>query len=199
MILVQQFTWIGAPHVWNGDEMGMWGADDPDSRKPIVWPDLTYEDEVADPFGRVRRRDPVVPDPTLRRVYADLIALRKAHLGLFVDGSVRTLLADDDRRLLAYERVLGGSGAVVVFNASDHAATATLRVLAGRYREAYPAGGTRDVVDGSLALELAPLSAQVWISDTGDAGRGGQPSGGQPSGGEPSGGQPSGGEPRVRR
>ena len=45
MILVQQFTYVGAPHIWNGDEVGMWGADDPDERKPMVWSDLRYEDE----------------------------------------------------------------------------------------------------------------------------------------------------------
>ena len=32
MILAQQFTWTGAPHIWNGDEAGMWGADDPCDR-----------------------------------------------------------------------------------------------------------------------------------------------------------------------
>ena len=36
-VLVQQFTDLGAPHIWNGDEVGMWGADDPDERKPMVW------------------------------------------------------------------------------------------------------------------------------------------------------------------
>jgi glycosidase len=71
MILVQQFTWVGAPHVWNGDEVGMWGADDPDERKPVVWADLRYDDETTDPFGRPRRRDRVEPDTALFRVYRD--------------------------------------------------------------------------------------------------------------------------------
>ena len=50
MILVQQFTYVGAPHIWNGDEVGMWGADDPDERKPMVWSDLRYEDETDPPI-----------------------------------------------------------------------------------------------------------------------------------------------------
>ena len=50
LILVQQFTYVGAPHLWNGDEVGMWGADDPDDRKPLVWSDLSYEDESAHPL-----------------------------------------------------------------------------------------------------------------------------------------------------
>ncbi|MCB0855512.1 MAG: alpha-amylase, partial [Bacteroidetes bacterium] len=32
LLLVQQFTYIGAPHIWAGDEMGMWGADMGDTR-----------------------------------------------------------------------------------------------------------------------------------------------------------------------
>ncbi|MCB0661444.1 MAG: hypothetical protein KDC24_01790, partial [Saprospiraceae bacterium] len=30
---VHQFTFVGSPHIFNGDELGMWGADDPDNRK----------------------------------------------------------------------------------------------------------------------------------------------------------------------
>ena len=57
MILVQQFTYVGAPHIWNGDEVGMWGADDPDPRKPMVWADLKYEDETIHPLGHARRAE----------------------------------------------------------------------------------------------------------------------------------------------
>ena len=60
----------------------MWGADDPDERKPMVWSDRRYEDEVVHPFGRPRRRDRVAPDTALFRVYRDLIALRKQNLRL---------------------------------------------------------------------------------------------------------------------
>ena len=139
LILVQQFTCIGAPHIWNGDEVGMWGADDPDERKPMVWADLRYEDEITDPFGRPRRRDRVVPDTALFRVYRDLIALRKQHLRLFVDGTLRWLVTDDARGLLAYERVLGDQRAIVAFNISD--APHEISVAAeGRYRARLPGG-----------------------------------------------------------
>jgi len=164
MILVHQFTWIGAPHIWNGDEVGMWGADDPDERKPMVWSDLRYEDETTHPFGRPRRRDPVAPDTALFRAYRDLIALRKAHLRLFVDGTVRWLLADDATSLLAYERALGTQRAIVVFNASDQEQELTVPAE-GTYRGGWPAGGTRAATDGSLRLSLGPRTAQVWISE----------------------------------
>jgi cyclomaltodextrinase / maltogenic alpha-amylase / neopullulanase len=164
MILVQQFTWVGAPHVWNGDEVGMWGADDPDERKPMVWADLAYEDEVTHPFGRPRPRDRVAPDTALFRTHRDLIALRKQHLRLFVDGTASWLLADDARRVLAYERVLGDRRAVVVFNASDEPHEVTVPAE-GAYRVAFPAGDVTVTADGTLGIRLPARSAEVWIRE----------------------------------
>jgi len=31
----------GSPMIFGGDELGVWGADDPENRKPLPWPDLT--------------------------------------------------------------------------------------------------------------------------------------------------------------
>jgi cyclomaltodextrinase len=164
MILVQQFTYVGAPHVWNGDEVGMWGADDPDERKPVVWADLSYDDEATHPLGRPRHRDRVVPDTALLRVYRDLIALRKQHIRLFVDGTLTWLLVDDARGLLAYDRVLGDQGAIVAFNASD--APRRVSVAAdGTYRVAFPAGGVVTTASGVLTAELPPRTARVWIRE----------------------------------
>ncbi len=165
MILVQQFTYIGAPHIWNGDEVGMWGADDPDMRKPLVWADLTYEDETTHPLGQARRRDAVAPDTALLRVYKDLIALRKQHLRLFVDGALDVLLTDDARNLLAYERVLDDERAVVAFNNSDQPQTLALEVEDGIYRAVFPSGDAVEVTDRSLTAELPARTATVWIRD----------------------------------
>jgi glycosidase len=162
LILVQQFTWVGAPHIWNGDEVGMWGADDPDMRKPIVWGDLRYDDETAHPFGRGRRRDPVAPDTALRRTYQSLIALRREHLRLFVDGSTGWLVTDDAGGLLAYERVLGDRRALVAFNVSDRPAELSLPAE-GDYRAAYPAGAAVSASGGQLRATLPARAARVWI------------------------------------
>lgn len=164
-VLVQQFTWTGAPHIWNGDESGMWGADDPDGRKPVVWDDLRYDDEVADPLGRPRRPDRVAPDTALRRTYRELIALRKAHARLFAEGSHHWLLTDDARRLLAYDRELGPERAIVAFNTSDRAATVTLPA-AGRWRLAWPMEGAAPSAGAeSITAELPPRSARVWVRE----------------------------------
>ncbi|MFM8684572.1 MAG: glycoside hydrolase family 13 protein [Chthoniobacterales bacterium] len=55
LFAVLQMTYVGAPMIYYGDEVGMWGANDPDCRKPMVWEDMIYEDEVVLPDGSKRR------------------------------------------------------------------------------------------------------------------------------------------------
>jgi cyclomaltodextrinase len=162
LILVQQFTWVGAPHIWNGDEVGMWGGDDPDERKPMLWSDLQYDDETTHPFGRARRHDPVAADTILRSVYRDLIAMRKQALRLFVDGTVEWLATDDTNGVLAYARELGEARAVVAFNTSDRAQMVSLTAN-GSYRQAWPATGQAVAATGTINATLPPRSARVWL------------------------------------
>jgi glycosidase len=130
----------------------------------MVWADRRYDDEVAHPFGRARRPDPVAPDTALLAVYRDLIALRKRHLRLFVDGALTWLATDDARRLLAYDRVLDQQHAVVAFNASDEPHEVSVAAT-GNYRLAFPAVDSVTPADGSLALRLPARTAQVWIRE----------------------------------
>ena len=158
MILVQQFTWSGAPHIWNGDEVGMWGGDDPDTRKPLLWRDLKYEDELTHPMGLDRRHDVVRPDLQQLALYKELIALRKANMPLWVEGETTWRIVDDQRRILAYERLLGTQRALVVFNAADVAQP--VQIPPGTYRQEFPVGA----VETLSQLDLAPLSAVVLMA-----------------------------------
>ncbi len=161
MILVEQFTGIGAPHIWNGDEVGMWGADDPDERKPLIWSDLRYEAETTHPFGRARRRDPVAVDTARLNLYHELIALRKDHIRLLVDGSLEWLRTDDTAGVLIYQRSLGDQRAVVGFNVSERPREITLPVD-GAYRLVFPASGAT-TGPAPVTSVLPPRSARVWI------------------------------------
>jgi glycosidase len=147
----------------------MWGADDPDDRKPLVWADLAYEDETTHPFGRPRPRDRVAPDTALFRVYQSLIGLRKRHLRLFVDGNLGWLRTDDAAGVLAYERVLDDQRAVIAFNVSAEPRELAVRA-AGAYREAYPKPGEAMPVAGELKVRLEPGCAKVWIAEPGRTG-----------------------------
>ena len=165
MLLLQQFTYPGAPHIWMGDEVGMWGGDDPDPRKPLVWADLTYEDETTHPFGEARRHDKVEVNEPLLDYYKQLIALRKEHIRLWVDGALSYLVADDDHRLLGYERVWEDQRAVVLFNASDEARTVTASVPDGDYRQVVPGGDGITVEGGALTAQMPPRTGMLWFQE----------------------------------
>ena len=122
-----QMTYVGAPMIYHGDEAGMWGADDPDDRKPMVWRDKDYDVEDNHPFGHDRPADPVRFDEDLFATYQDLIALRRTHEALR-RGSVGGVQADDEQNLLTFARTHGSSALLVTFNRSGaaHSARVTL-------------------------------------------------------------------------
>jgi len=117
-ILLFQFTYIGAPYIYYGDEVGMWGADDPDCRKPMLWPDIIYEPECHHPFGLPRKIDTVKVDTALFNYYKQLINLRKKYIALR-RGSYKTILTDDDKELFVFERKYDSEVIIAVFNLSN--------------------------------------------------------------------------------
>jgi len=123
LLLLQQFTWIGSPHIWYGDEMGMWGADDPDNRKPMLWPEMSFDSERTYPNGSARTAQPVSANMELHSFYSDLIAFRKGHINLFSHGETSSVSGDDDLNVLSYYRNFGQESAWVVFNLSDETIT----------------------------------------------------------------------------
>jgi glycosidase len=118
LVALFQMTYVGAPMVYYGTEAGMWGADDPDDRMPMVWPDLDYEDQAADPLGRSRTPDAVAFDSALYDDYRRVIALRRSHVSLR-RGDFRVLTAGEPARTLAFARTHGDEVLVVVINRSD--------------------------------------------------------------------------------
>jgi glycosidase len=116
LMLLFQMCYIGAPMIYYGDEAGMWGADDPDDRKPMLWADLTYENERTHPVpGKTRTDDPVKFDKELFDYYKTLVRIRK-DVAALRRGDFTTLLADDTRGVYAFRRSTGDSEAIVVIN-----------------------------------------------------------------------------------
>ncbi len=163
ILVIHQFTYIGAPHIWNGDEVGMWGADDPDCRKPLVWDDIVYEDEKAhfDP-SKDRPVDKVFPDKELFDFYKKLIELRKEN-PVLVHGDLEFILADDEKMLLAYSRKLDDAEILVVFNRSGESQVVDLEELkSNEYFNILSSGEIlpQDTDSGKI-LNLSPLSAVI--------------------------------------
>jgi len=123
LITLFQMTYVGAPMIYHGDEAGMWGADDPDDRKPMVWPDREYDVEDNHPYGHDRPADPVRFSDDLFATYQDLISLRRSHESLR-RGAFGVVQTDDERDLLTYARTHERDTVLVTLNRSAAAHSA---------------------------------------------------------------------------
>jgi cyclomaltodextrinase len=117
MMLMHQFTFISAPHIWNGDERGMWGGDDPDCRKPIIWEGIDHRPQVFGPNGKQAKPTAVKSNLELLEYYRTLIALRKQRREL-VDGELEFIQANDNDMILVYRRKLESRETIIAFNLS---------------------------------------------------------------------------------
>jgi glycosidase len=163
LLLVHQYTFVGSPHIWNGDEIGMWGADDPDCRKPMVWGDIRYDDERANYRpGKYRPVDKVYPDTVLLSFYRSLIKLRKDNPVLST-GDLKFLIADDSKMVLAYSRRDEKDEIIAVFNRSSLEQILSVPLLCGTgYREIFPKEGEMFKAGTSgLEIRLKPLTSIV--------------------------------------
>jgi len=185
LFLAFQMTYLGAPAIYYGTEIGMFGADDPNNRQPMVWddqtmPDQTINTDVADTYKR-------------------LVAMRNTY-DCLRRGNYIELIADDAQDVLAFARQGTKDAAVTVLNRSNQERVVRLNV--GTMRDAVgPARSWIDVLserdvtllnfrpdgettsrrglkinkpvlmkpagDGILEVKLAPRSARVLVTGTG--------------------------------
>lgn len=119
LIAIFQMTYLGAPMIYYGDEIGMTGANDPDCRKPMIWEDIEYKDEVVHPAkskARVEEKNEI--DRDLLDHYKKMIRIRNEHPALR-RGDFETLITDDKNRVYAFQRTYKNERAIVVINNSD--------------------------------------------------------------------------------
>ncbi len=163
ILLIHQFTYIGAPQIWYGEEVGMWGADDPDCRKPMIWEDLTYEDEHAN-FDPTRERpaDVVKADTGLLRFYKRLCKMRKDNKVL-IYGDLSFTIADDRKMILAYDRTMGNDEIAVIFNRSDSLRSVDVPVKAdGEFENILsPESVSYKSINKKIRIQLDPITGIV--------------------------------------
>jgi glycosidase len=118
-LLAYQFFSPGAPYIYYGDEVGMWGADDPDCRKPMIWDDIQYEDEHALPYGNPRKKGyQVSQDKSRLNFFKRLCAIRKSNTALR-EGDFNVILQNNRTRMLGFRRTHKQNECLVFFNSSD--------------------------------------------------------------------------------
>lgn len=110
-----QMTLPGAPHIYYGEEAGMWGGDDPDDRKPMVWPEYKYEDETHHPFGKKRQHDKVEFDVNLFNWYKKMVHIRTSNTPLML-GDIEFKVIDEENKILSYKRNFMGESILIIVN-----------------------------------------------------------------------------------
>jgi len=142
--------------------MGMWGADDPSTRKPLIWPDLKFEPERTHPLGRTRPVDAVAFNRPLFQYYQQLIRLRKAH-PVLMTGALEYVLIDDARQLLGYRRYDDKREAIALFNASNSPQAVALPNPASRTYSDALGGLPVSAAADSIHITLPARSAAVLV------------------------------------
>ena len=118
LFVIMQMTYVGAPMVYYGDEVGMWGGNDPDCRKPMIWNDIEYEDEIYNADGSTHEPDQVAINTSLFEHYKTLIHIRKNNKALQL-GTYNALFTDDDNGILIFERIYKDEKLIVIINNSE--------------------------------------------------------------------------------
>ncbi len=142
-----QMTYVGAPHVYYGDEIAMEGGADPDCRRPFRWKWMEQPERAK----------------TLAH-YKTLTALRNGSEALR-RGTFKTLLAKE--QIFAYARQAGSETVIVVLNNSSTPVELDvplegLGVDNVTFDDALR-GGKLKSAGGSLPVQVGPTSGAVYV------------------------------------
>lgn len=168
LIAFFQYTYIGAPMIYYGTEAGMWGADDPDNRKPMVWEEFTYEPEQNHPLNKERPSDENKFEEHIFNWYKKLGDIRNNYLALRT-GEFGELTANNAKDYFTFARVLNKQKfCVVVVNRSNHPQKITIPLTDFEIPEEKGlqnviTGTQVDVVDEKAVLMLSPVSGAILV------------------------------------
>jgi glycosidase len=167
-----QFTYIGAPTVFYGDEAAMNAPSrysgsngpvgDPYARAPYPWTDQPGDPSIYGP-----------PDQNVIACYMKLAHLRKQHAASLASNTFVTLLTGDTQQpstapnTYAYARVGPNEAAIVALNNGSVANTPSIPVGAyypdGTTLQDALGGATYTVSGGNVSLTLSPISGVVLL------------------------------------
>jgi glycosidase len=137
LIAAFQLLYLGSPMIYYGDESGMWGSNDPDCRKPMVWANQKYNAETFNPNQSKHEADNVEFNADLFNWYKKFIGLRNQYKAIQL-GSYSTIEINDAEKTYAFSRKLGSEEVIVIINRSDKAVLFEKTILKkGNYKEVF--------------------------------------------------------------
>ncbi|MCC7430243.1 glycoside hydrolase family 13 protein [bacterium] len=160
LFVIFQMTYVGSPMIYYGDEAGIWGANDPCCRKPMIWEDLRYKDETYLPEGSMRLvQNEVKFDGDLFEHYKKLISIRNSQNALQL-GDFKTVLIDDQKELYAFSRSYKNEQVIVLLNNSLEKQTCNFK-LEGNFQDVL--NEKASYKKGQQKFELEPKWAKILV------------------------------------
>jgi cyclomaltodextrinase len=135
-----QFTFLGTPCIYYGDEIGLTGVNDPGCRKCMEW-------------------DTSKQDQELLQFHQSIISMRKTHSALRTGGLNFLHTKSDDYRL-AYERWDDAGHFIILMNAHKRSRSIQVTVPAGTWQD-ISTGVAFETSKGRLKLSLPGYSYYV--------------------------------------
>jgi cyclomaltodextrinase / maltogenic alpha-amylase / neopullulanase len=153
LMAIFKFTYVGAPYIYYGEEVGMWGGNDPDCRKPMVWDDMEYESESFMPDQSLKPSvDRVEQNKELLELYRELIRIRNENKVLQT-GDFRTLKTDNTDNIYAFSRYNQSDEIVVILNNSSSEKKVEVKAEPGMYDHLLQ-NGSIDAEKGLITIEV---------------------------------------------
>ncbi len=143
---LMQMTYVGAPMVYYGDEIGMTGGKDPGCRKTMVWDTTQWNHDLFDWYQKV-------------------IGIRNSYT-VFRRGEYRTMFADNGRKAFGFIRTLGAEKAIVILNNGAEPLSPAAEIhgeTAGTWYELLSDASRHHPVDLSQQV-VGPHSAAVYFT-----------------------------------
>ncbi|MEX2117941.1 MAG: glycoside hydrolase family 13 protein, partial [Bacteroidota bacterium] len=165
LMILFQMTFPGAPTVYYGSESGMWGGDDPDCRKPMLWDDMQFAPESNHPFGKARRVDENRFDREMYEFYRTTIGLRRSNPELSL-GTLR-MIPTGSPDVVAFERSLGQWTSTVVLNKASSPREVVISRKGGFERWRTLFGKNPERRGSDLIFSLSPRNGSVIRTEVG--------------------------------
>lgn len=165
LIALMQYTYIGASMIFYGTEAGMWGADDPDDRKPMLWPDKEYEVEKTHPLDGERPADENKFDHDLFNWYKRLAEIRNSN-SVLQTGKFERLVVDSEKNIYSFARFHNDEEFIfVVLNRSEHEQDVEIPLshfkTAGNSLSDLITGDKLSAEEGVLRFAINPVSGVI--------------------------------------
>ncbi|ROR25719.1 glycosidase [Mobilisporobacter senegalensis] len=160
-----QMSYPGAPTIYYGDEVGVAGTKDPDSRRTFPWErveeksdgNYNISDAYEEKYG------------DLLDTYINAAKVRNQHLELFATGDIKTAYADGD--VIAYARKSDTEGGLSIINKLDKSVDIVADVKDflpdGLILEDQLGTGIRaTVTNGTLRIQVPGYTGMMMVSTT---------------------------------